>query len=158
MANPPITIGPFNNVPAPGSPIRSDWAQQISQYVTDMTGTLSSAIVTGEVEMFSGGSVAAISTLTFPTSGLWLLLGSALCVNRTSPSALTQGTVQMRVANTPVGMQTPCWLGVAFDAVPVPLFAFAQVTAGARAVDILGTTASGRMFVGARQIIAARVG
>jgi hypothetical protein len=33
MANPPITIGPFANVPAPGSPIRSDWAQQISTYV-----------------------------------------------------------------------------------------------------------------------------
>lgn len=35
MANPPITIGPFANVPAPGSPIRSDWAQQITQYVVD---------------------------------------------------------------------------------------------------------------------------
>ena len=33
MANPPITIGPFDNVPAPGSPIRSDWAQEISTYV-----------------------------------------------------------------------------------------------------------------------------
>jgi hypothetical protein len=33
MANPPITIGPFTNVPAPGSPIRSDWSQSISSYV-----------------------------------------------------------------------------------------------------------------------------
>jgi hypothetical protein len=33
MANPPITIGSFANVPAPGSPIRSDWAQEISTYV-----------------------------------------------------------------------------------------------------------------------------
>jgi len=31
-ANPPIVIGPFTNVPAPGSPIRSDWAQSISTY------------------------------------------------------------------------------------------------------------------------------
>ena len=30
MANPPITIGPFNNVPAPGSPIASAWAQSIT--------------------------------------------------------------------------------------------------------------------------------
>jgi hypothetical protein len=30
MANPPITIGSFDNVPAPGSPIRSDWPQEIS--------------------------------------------------------------------------------------------------------------------------------
>jgi len=35
-ANPPIGIGPFSNVPAPGSPIRSDWCQSISQYVTDV--------------------------------------------------------------------------------------------------------------------------
>ncbi|HEY6416330.1 MAG TPA: hypothetical protein VIX41_08835 [Acidimicrobiales bacterium] len=35
MAAPPITIGPFNNVPAPGSPIRSDWPQSISTYVAN---------------------------------------------------------------------------------------------------------------------------
>lgn len=35
MANPPITIGPFTNVPAPGSPIKSDWPQQITNYVVD---------------------------------------------------------------------------------------------------------------------------
>ncbi len=34
-ANPPITIGPFANVPAPGSPIRSDWPQQITNYVVN---------------------------------------------------------------------------------------------------------------------------
>lgn len=33
QAAPPITIGPFTNVPAPGSPIRSDWAQQITNFV-----------------------------------------------------------------------------------------------------------------------------
>lgn len=31
--NPPITIGAFDNVPAPGSGVKSDWAQQISTYV-----------------------------------------------------------------------------------------------------------------------------
>lgn len=31
--NPPITIGPFDNVPAPGSGVKSDWAQEISTYV-----------------------------------------------------------------------------------------------------------------------------
>jgi hypothetical protein len=35
MASPPIVIGPFDNVPAPGSPIRSDWPQEISHYVAD---------------------------------------------------------------------------------------------------------------------------
>jgi hypothetical protein len=36
MANPPITIGPFDNVPAAGSLVRSDWCQEVSQYVTDV--------------------------------------------------------------------------------------------------------------------------
>lgn len=31
--NPPIVIGPFANVPAPGSGVKSDWAQQITNYV-----------------------------------------------------------------------------------------------------------------------------
>jgi len=35
LAAPPIVIGPFTNVPAPGSPIRSDWPQTISQYCAD---------------------------------------------------------------------------------------------------------------------------
>jgi hypothetical protein len=35
MANPPIPIGPFTNVPAPGSPIASAWAQQVTQYFSD---------------------------------------------------------------------------------------------------------------------------
>jgi hypothetical protein len=33
MANPPITVGPFNNVPAPGSPIRSDWPQSVTAWL-----------------------------------------------------------------------------------------------------------------------------
>jgi hypothetical protein len=32
--NPPIVIGPFANVPAPGSGVKSDWPQQISTFVT----------------------------------------------------------------------------------------------------------------------------
>jgi hypothetical protein len=34
MANPPITIGLFTNVPAPGSPIRSDWPQQAANLIS----------------------------------------------------------------------------------------------------------------------------
>lgn len=32
--NPPITIGPFDNVPAVGSSVASDWAQDITTFVT----------------------------------------------------------------------------------------------------------------------------
>jgi len=31
----PLTIGPFTNVPAPGDPIRSPWAQQVTRYVVN---------------------------------------------------------------------------------------------------------------------------
>lgn len=46
QASPPITIGPFTNVPAPGSPIRSDWAQDISTYVTNYLPTIFVTIAT----------------------------------------------------------------------------------------------------------------
>jgi hypothetical protein len=41
VANPPIVIPPFNNVPAPGSAIASAWAQQLTNYAIaklDKTG------------------------------------------------------------------------------------------------------------------------
>ena len=38
--NPPVTIGPFTNVPAPGSGVKSDWPQQISTYVTPTAWTV----------------------------------------------------------------------------------------------------------------------
>jgi hypothetical protein len=31
-----ITVGPFVNVPAPGDPIRSPWAQQLTRYVVNL--------------------------------------------------------------------------------------------------------------------------
>lgn len=44
MANPPISIPPFNNVPAPGSPIQSAWAQQLTTYaVAGARGWIGSA-------------------------------------------------------------------------------------------------------------------
>lgn len=93
MANPPITIGPFNNVPAPGSPIKSDWAQAITTYVvgkaaplhavvfrtTELTlasGVLTSIPFNGErydaADMHTGG---APDRLTVPAGagGLWLV-------------------------------------------------------------------------------------
>lgn len=37
--NPPITIRIFTNVPAPGSGVKSDWPQQISNYVAPTAWT-----------------------------------------------------------------------------------------------------------------------
>lgn len=44
----PITIGPFDNVPAPGDPIRSPWAQEISQYAYDLNVPIQNATPSGK--------------------------------------------------------------------------------------------------------------
>jgi len=45
MANPPITIGPFDNVPAPGSAIVSAWAQQLTQYTVNLDAVVRQSFV-----------------------------------------------------------------------------------------------------------------
>jgi len=61
QAAPPITIGPFTNVPAPGSPIRSDWPQSISDYVAKLPLTQGGA---GGFTTNASGDVG----ITFPTA------------------------------------------------------------------------------------------
>ena len=60
MANPPSTIGPFANVPAPGSPIRSDWAQAITHFLWDararvIDAAMSAGNVAGTIQIGSDG-------------------------------------------------------------------------------------------------------
>ena len=55
--NPPITIGPFTNVPAPGSGVKSDWAQQITNYVLRTAWT--QLPFAGTWTNFGGGYAAA---------------------------------------------------------------------------------------------------
>ena len=57
MANPPISIPPFANVPAPGSPIKSDWPQQITQYVVDI-----------QARIAGGSSFAATANVSAPNA------------------------------------------------------------------------------------------
>lgn len=66
-ASPPIIIGPFTNVPAPGSPIRSDWPQDISTYVANHLAAIQPFYqgVTGAGGT-SGGAFANIQTITIP--------------------------------------------------------------------------------------------
>jgi len=52
--NPPVTIGPFTNVPAPGSGVQSAWAQQITNYVLRTPWT-AAPLVNGWVN-FAGGA------------------------------------------------------------------------------------------------------
>jgi len=61
--NPPISIPPFNNVPAPGSGVKSDWAQQVSHYVTEnlARGLVARPVI---VNVDQSGIAAATTDLT----------------------------------------------------------------------------------------------
>lgn len=64
-ATPPVVIGPFPNVPAPGSPIRSDWPQQITHYVVDRgVGTWLYNVTVNEASAIRVEAGTAIYTLS----------------------------------------------------------------------------------------------
>jgi hypothetical protein len=109
MASPPITIGPFDNVPAPGSPIRSNWPQEISQYVTFLGQTAGAWTTWGGVETVltdaggnfiaplkapAGVAVAAPPALTAncanQTYGIWIAVG-AITASQWHGCAFTAG-------------------------------------------------------------------
>jgi hypothetical protein len=64
--NPPVTIGPFNNVPAPGSGVKSDWAQSISQYVTDHVAELMFVQMTANLSVPPSGNEATAVAIFSP--------------------------------------------------------------------------------------------
>lgn len=70
MANAPITIGPFTNVPAPGSPVASDWPQQITQYVVDHATQIPTIDRVAGVSnsLVLSGTYATFTTVTFPSA------------------------------------------------------------------------------------------
>lgn len=51
QANPPIVVGGYTNVPAPGSPIRSDWPQQITNDVVTHHANQPAIIMSGKVSV-----------------------------------------------------------------------------------------------------------
>lgn len=99
MANPPITIGSFTDVPAPGSPIRSDWSQHITHAVAG------ESLVA--IEATGSSNIDATSLNTFST---WLSI-----VNVVPPSwarsvvvdVVVQG-IQTIVADVDYSLRTVC--------------------------------------------------
>lgn len=83
MANPPISIPPFSNVPAPGAPVASSWAQQITQYAVDrkfhIAGTVGGTVV-------ASGSVIVMS-LTTPVLPTGRALQVTYCLAFKQPSS-----------------------------------------------------------------------
>jgi hypothetical protein len=94
-ANPPTTIGPFSNVPAPGSPIRSDWPQSVSTYITNNVlrkDTAPAQTVTSPVTFSS--SVTTTGSATANASGGALLAPNGnVAVGANPPTASAAGVI-----------------------------------------------------------------
>jgi hypothetical protein len=114
VANPPISIPPFNNVPAPGSPIRSDWPQQITHYAVDNitrleadTGWVNLAIVTGMTGNLLFRRIGALVTVVVSLTRSGANLGNVTSTFGTitevasRPSATIPGAL---VVNNPQGV------------------------------------------------------
>lgn len=80
MANPPITIGPFSNVPAPGSPIKSDWCQQITQWVVDRPRGLLGVIYGGAATVSIEQDVTGTLTWVADPARYYRVVGSVNAV------------------------------------------------------------------------------
>jgi hypothetical protein len=95
MANAPITIGPFTNVPAPGSPIRSDWTQQITQFVVDRFPT---SLLMKQGQGTYGTNVNADAIITFPAPFPASIAGFVV-VDATTAGALLDTALICKVAS-----------------------------------------------------------
>lgn len=95
----PITIGSFNNVPAPGDPITSPWAQEISQYVTDRVPRFARFGLGADLNCPAGQSTTG-PTGTTPTipAGALVLVHFAASTNQVTP-----GSFDFRFSVTGVG-------------------------------------------------------
>lgn len=88
MANPPITIGPFANVPAPGSPIRSDWCQDVSTYIANNVLRKDIATAQSVASPTTFSSTVVASSLTAATGNIQANTGG---VNTPSGSVTAGG-------------------------------------------------------------------
>lgn len=77
MANPPISIGELADVPAPGSPIASAWAQEVSKRAIHRFAT-KAALDGWAAEVGSFAVVTSTGSLFQRGGGGWMLQNSAL--------------------------------------------------------------------------------
>lgn len=146
MANPPTTIGPFNNVPAPGSPIRSDWAQSCSTYITNnvLRKDIATAQTVTGATTFSAALTAA--SVTASTGNVSSSNGNIIATNGnvyagTTPTDTAVGImlrndgVVFTTVNDPTPLSTPSMIvqrtGVAAG-VGGPYMSFRRLAGGAQ--------------------------
>lgn len=105
MANPPIVIGPFATVPAPGSPIRSPWPQDVSNWITNrVVWTAWVDVALGANFGFPGGAAAKA---TYRSCGdgvevLGSIVGLAAAASGNTAFTLPAGIAPARQITIPV--------------------------------------------------------
>ena len=112
MANPPIVIGQFDNVPAPGSPIRSDWPQEISTAVTALQAAYP-AILVGQSPTGGAQTVGTSATALTGLSTTFTAIAGARYVVLGQVGARqvgADGLIRMQiVASTPSAVIGGAW-------------------------------------------------
>jgi hypothetical protein len=130
MANPPITIGPFTNVPAPGSPIQSAWPQQITTAVVNATQAITDNWNKGRSAIAAASIVPAGNVDNISSGFTDWLTGASLAV----PAGISRALILTTVAGHYI---------VNADAIYEMAIHFGGLPQG-KTAPYSGTTASGR--------------
>lgn len=104
MATPPITIGTFDNVPAPGSPIQSAWAQEVSTFVHQNSVQLYPTVADFKADSLARvGIVGVTGTANAARSLIWKVGASVVMRSELTMNAATSdgfGVCQLTAAQT----------------------------------------------------------
>lgn len=151
---PPITIGPFANVPAPGSPIRSDWPQQITNYVYPAIPNLQAQAVgplAWEMEDTVGGQGVTIGawgnfavgtfTVTIPGS-FYVMIHAHYSTTAPANIGLHAAVGAQWVSGSPAGFAMQ-----AGDAITLADSGIVDLAAGTHSVFAISQTSAGGVTI-----------
>jgi hypothetical protein len=156
--NPPIVIGPFNNVPAPGSGVKSDWPQQISHYVTEQLarGLVARPVVVTADQAGVGATVVDLTgfLITFTVvAGRWYELSWMFSANQLTAAGLqaTQATLDGAVIGLTAVSVTTGFVGLSAGTLQfvggATIGGVPGVAAGSRVFKLRGSTSAGTMTI-----------
>lgn len=74
-ANPPVTIGELNDVPSPGSPIASQWSQEVTRRILHRFATVAARDAAYPAATAAAGAIC----VTLDTGFVWTVRGGIWC-------------------------------------------------------------------------------
>lgn len=104
-ANPPVTVGELTDVPAPGSPIASAWAQEVSNRIMNRFAT-KTALDAWAAANGSIGFTADTGTTWVRVAGVWRPSPSLVSTNSAAFTDIATGTTGVKDVGV-VGPATP---------------------------------------------------